>query len=195
MDALRVFIAVDIPPFAREKIAEIQNGFKALKLDVAWVQPGNIHLTLKFLGNVDPRRIVEIKGRLKAVAERSPGFRATLGEVGVFPGADRPRVLWVGLDNPDGRLAALQKSVEEELALAGFPPEPRKFSPHLTFGRIKSPKGKAELRNALDGHLETPSAPIDVSSVKLYKSQLTPKGSIYTVLEEFALAGAGRNEG
>lgn len=190
MEAVRAFIAIDIPPFAREKIAAIQNGFKALNLDVAWVHPANLHLTLKFLGAIDPERVPGINDRMASALSRVPGFSATLGEVGVFPSLDRPRVLWVGLENPEGSLVALQKNVERELADAGFPPDSKRFSPHLTFGRVKSSRGTARLKSALKNVPQARSGPFGVSAVRLYKSQLTPKGSIYTVLGEFKLADA-----
>ena len=142
MDALRLFLAIDIPPFAREKISEVQDRFKHLDLNAAWVKPANIHLTLKFLGDTNPRQVPEIKERLAEKVSSISRFPVSLGEIGVFPNFKNPRVLWVGLEDPQNRLTAIQKIVEDEMTRLSFPPEHKNFSPHLTLGRIKSLKGK-----------------------------------------------------
>lgn len=185
MRTIRAFIAVDIPPVVREQIAELQDGFKSLELDVAWVKPANFHLTLKFLGNINPDRISEINEILNAKLALTPGFMTTVGAVGMFPSLDRPRVLWVGLESQ--ALVALQNNIDSCLVQAGFEPEPKKFSAHLTLGRIKSSKGKNILQQTLKTMQKPDIAPFTVSSVKLYESLLTAKGSIYTLLEEFKL--------
>ena len=187
MDALRLFLAIDIPPFAREKITGIQDRFKRLNLNIAWVKPANIHLTLKFLGSTSPRQVSAIKDRVSQAVSHTPRFPVSLGEVGVFPNLKNPRVLWVGLEDPQDRLTTVQKKIEEEMTQLGFPPEQRKFSPHLTLGRIKSLKEKGLLKNEVQSIQRCDSAPIVVSSVILFQSRLTPKGSIYTILEEFEL--------
>lgn len=186
MPTVRAFIAIDIPSFAREKIADLQNGFKTLGLDVAWVKPSNFHLTLKFLGNVNRDQISEIKKCLKTALAGVPCFSTSIGDVGVFPSLERPRVLWVGLENSDV-LVSLQKKVDSGLAQIGFEPEPKMFSAHLTLGRIKSQKGKTRLQDALKNAQKVESEPIQISAVTLYESQLTREGSMYTVLEKFKL--------
>lgn len=184
MPTVRAFIAIDIPSFVREKIADLQNSFKPLGLDVSWVKPSNFHLTLKFLGNVNPDRIPEIKERLKATLASVPCFLTAVSDVGVFPSPERPRVLWVGLEN-SGSLADLQRKIDAGLAQIGFEPESKVFSAHLTLGRIKS--GKTGWQNALKNTKKIETEPFEISAVILYESQLTREGSIYTVLEEFRL--------
>ena len=153
------------------------------------MRTGNIHLTLKFLGEIDHGQIRQIKEQMtEAVAGSSP-IRLTLDQVGVFPNTKRPRVLWAGLNNEEGALSALQQNIETELAEAGFPRDKKPFVPHLTLARIKSPKARQALikeLDALNAEGIDPN-PFQAVAVHLYQSQLTPKGSIYTVLAKFEL--------
>ena len=187
MDALRLFLAIDIPPFEKEKIAQVQNQFRNLDMDATWVKPANIHLTLKFLGNTDSRDLPGIKEHILNVVKPINRFSVSLGEVGVFPNTRKPRVLWVDLQDPENNLSTLQKMINEAAAQLGFPTEPQPFTPHLTFGRIKSSKGKTRLCELVKNIERMKSDPFDVSSVRLYQSRLTPKGAVYTVLEDFPL--------
>ena len=201
MAALRTFIAIDVPPAVLDTITRIQNRFKSLGLHASWVKPGNIHLTLKFLGDTDPDRIPGIQNKLTETLAPFAPFRLSLSSAGVFPNTKSPRVLWVGLKDEEGTLETLQTVIEKTLESAGFPMDQRSFSPHLTLARIKSPwgikssketklpKGKKELKDELDAVNQEGIAPhpFDVGEIKLYESQLTPKGSIYTVLANFKL--------
>lgn len=158
-----------------------------MDLAVTWVQPARIHLTIKYLGETSPEKIPEIKRRVQAAALLSDAFSLSLGKVGAFPNLTRPRVLWLDLEDSSGQLEPLWRRIDAEMTPLGYPSETRKFSPHLTLGRIKSPKGAKKLKNAI---LETPrleADPIEVSAVSLYESQLTPKGPIYTELGAFEL--------
>lgn len=195
MAALRTFIAIDVPPAVLDTIIRIQNRFKSLGLHASWVNPGNIHLTLKFLGETDPDRIPGIQNKLTETLAPIAPFRLSLDSAGVFPDTKHPRVLWVGLKDEEGTLEILQTAIEKTLGNAGFPIEQRPFSPHLTLARIKSPKGiksprgKKGLKDELDAVNQEGIGPLpfDVAGVHLYESQLTPKGSIYTVLANFKL--------
>ncbi|MFQ5716412.1 MAG: RNA 2',3'-cyclic phosphodiesterase, partial [Nitrospinales bacterium] len=147
METVRAFIAVDLPPFAKETVAEAQDYFKSLDLDAAWVKPGNIHLTLKFLGDIEVPKIAEIQRSVAPAVGQFPCISVSLGKVGVFPNLNRPRVLWIGLeDAATGSLESLRDTIENQLQAVGFKPELKKFSPHLTLGRIKSARGKGRLR-------------------------------------------------
>ncbi len=183
MDALRLFVAIAVPPEVLEILIDIQNRFKNLDLDAKWVKPENIHLTLKFLGNTS--KVPQIKQGLVKAVNNEPEFKLSLGGAKVFPDMKRPRVLGVGLQSSCEPLAQLHKNVEGHLALLGFHPESRPFSPHWTLARIKSGKNKKLLAQQLNiiGHV----ASFKVKSVRLYQSQLTPEGATYTVLEEFVL--------
>lgn len=189
MAALRTFIAINVPPAVLDTITRIQNRFKSLGLHASWVKPGNIHLTLKFLGDTDPDRIPGIQYTLTETLASYTRFQLLLDSVGVFPDTKNPRVLWLGLKDEEGALKTLQTDIEKALESIGFPKEQQPFSPHVTLARIKSPKGKKKLKEELDAvnPKGISTHPFDVGEIHLYESQLTPKGSIYTLLANFKL--------
>lgn len=186
---LRLFLAIDIPNSARGKITEAQSFYKALNLDAAWVKPSNMHLTLKFLGNTQPGLIPKIKSRVAEIAKATPPFSITLGNVGVFPDLSRSRVLWVGIVEAEGRLGSLKEKIEQQMTQLGFPADRKQSVHHLTLGRIKSGKGMERLKKVIEAAHSSNMNTFEVSSVQLIKSELTPKGSIYTVQEEFIFSG------
>ena len=181
-EKIRIFIAIDLPEFMRTAIRTIQTDIRSSGFKARLTRPENVHLTLKFLGDVDTHRIEKINAAIKiAVKEIAP---INLGgrSLGVFPNSRRPRVLWMGLFGQIGALLRLQKKIDAQLALLGFAKEKRTFTGHLTIGRIK---GKAPLRqvNRILTQYETfATEPFAVKEVILFKSQLTPDGSIYTRL-------------
>ncbi|GJL77660.1 MAG: 2'-5' RNA ligase [Nitrospinaceae bacterium] len=182
---LRLFLAIDIPNSARGKITAVQSFYKTLNLDASWVKPSNMHLTVKFLGNTQPGLIPKIKERIARITKTTPVFSIKLRNVGAFPNLSRPRVLWVGVEETEGRLDSLKEKIELEMMHLGFPADHKKTVHHLTLGRIKSRKGVEGLKKAVESSQRIDIEPFDVSSVQLIKSALTPKGSIYTVQEEF----------
>lgn len=186
---MRTFIAIDVSSEMINTLESLQSRFKTLGLHASWTRPGNMHLTLKFLGEIDPGRVPRLNEILTETVAPFGSFRVSLDGVGVFPHLRNPRVLWVGLKDEEGTLARLQSAVDRAMAGEGFPPETRKFSPHLTLARIKSPKGKQALKNELEtlDQTELEPHPCVVDAVHLYESQLTPKGSIYTELANFKL--------
>ena len=189
MDAIRTFIAIDIPPWVKTEIAGIQNRLKSLNLNASWVSQANMHMTLKFLGDIDPHSAPAIKKTMTAVLHTTPKFSVSLGGLGVFPNLKRPRAVWIAIQDNSGALKTIWEKTEDAMAALNFPGETREFTPHLTLGRIKSAKGKALLKHALQTAPSIELSPFEITSVKFYQSQLTPKGSIYTVLAQFQLNG------
>ena len=192
MSALRLFLAIDIPPRAREIITTVQNRFKTLGFKISLVRPGNIHLTLKFLGDTPLEQVANIKKSVSEAVDSISVFKVALDGVGVFPNFKKPRVLWIGLKDPHKHLKVLQENIDSKMMQLGFPREEKKFDPHLTLARIKHAQGKIKERfEGLKQEVES-VPPIDseffqVDSVRLIQSELTPKGSIYTILEKFPL--------
>jgi len=186
---IRSFIAIDIPQSIKNIIARVQSDFKESGADVKWVNPELIHLTLKFLGNIKEEQIDEIKkSMIKSVKGITPFFM-TLRDIGVFPNIRYPRVIWMGLEDKTERLLILQKNIEENLNILGFTPEERKFSPHLTIGRLKSLKGKSRLANMIHAKKDMNiDGSISVNKINLIKSELRVTGPIYSVLETVSLA-------
>lgn len=186
MNLLRAFIAIEIPSSIHLAIEENTARLRSV-LDsnlVRWTPPANIHLTLKFLGDVSPNTIELLTQMLTAEAGQHTSFEIQISGIGTFPNLRRPRVIWIGLQAP-ATLEALRRGIEAATARMGFPIEERPFSPHLTIGRVKQTAGPAEaqkIRAALEatqiGFLGTTR----VEAVHLFKSDLKPTGSVYTRL-------------
>ncbi len=152
---------------------------------IRWVRPGGIHLTLKFLGNVSHERVDQVKETLHEVVARYRVFTIAVGEFGCFPNTTRPRVLWVGIEEPSGTLTGLQASLEGSFTKLGFEAENRAFHPHLTLGRVKRGTIRSDMRslsetlgNVRIGHLGS----LEVDTIHLMRSELKPSGAIYTKL-------------
>jgi RNA 2',3'-cyclic 3'-phosphodiesterase len=183
---LRSFIAVEIPAEIQSAIANsaapLKNGLpKGL---IRWVAPQNVHLTLKFLGDVTPAALEQLAGALKAEAASHAGFSISISGLGAFPSARRARVIWIGLEAPPA-LEALQRGVEATVAVLGYPPEQRPFSPHLTIGRVSqtiSASGLQRIRTELESTRVGLLGKFEVGAVHIFKSDLQPGGAVYTHL-------------
>ncbi len=186
MGLLRAFLASEIPPPLQDKIHSATAALhQALRDDlIRWVPPHNVHLTLKFLGDVSPSGIELIKQMLLTEAGGFPAFDVQVEGLGCYPNPRRPRVLWVGLKAP-AELASLQRAIESAAARLGYESEERGFSPHLTIGRVRQNASSADLqkiRAALEEHEVGLLGRARVDAVHLFKSELRPEGSIYTRL-------------
>ncbi len=193
-ESLRTFIAVKVGPEAMKEMARLIAAMSAQAgRGVKWVEPGGIHITLKFLGDTPATlvpRVVEAMGR--AAAAMRP-LTLSLAETGAFPNARAPRVLWVGLAGDVEALAALQEAVEREVSPLGFPRESRPFSPHVTIGRVREgidPSGRQQIGRALERAGLHGGYPWVVEGVALVRSTLTPSGAVYTVIDTKKLSEA-----
>jgi 2'-5' RNA ligase len=186
MNTIRAFIAIEIPAEIQKGIARNIADLKknAGKSTVRWVSTENIHLTLKFLGDISPVNVEYLQQMLASEANQHPGFEIQVGTFGCFPNPHRPRTLWVGLQTPPG-LASLQRGIESAAAKLGYSPEERSFSPHLTIGRVRETATPVEIQ-ALRAALETVKigdlGKVQVNAVHLLKSDLQPGGAVYTRL-------------
>jgi 2'-5' RNA ligase len=182
---MRVFVAVDIDEQIRKALGdlqlELQSKVDVRKGDVKWVNPANIHLTLKFLGEIKDQQMVDVCNIVKDAAGRHKSFELEVGSVGHFGGRSA-RVLWVGTTAKNDELLALQADIEQQLAAAGWPKETRKFTGHLTLCRIKNSKAGVKLAQLSEAYKETTLGIMEADSVTVYESQLRPAGPIYTVL-------------
>ena len=184
---MRTFIAVEVPDTIKNKIAELENRLKGTGTDVKWVEPGNIHITLKFLGNIEAAyQPAVVRDGLSEALDPMRSFDLTLGRVGAFPDLNRPRVFWVSVRDGRDELTAMQQRIESELHTRGFVREERPFSPHLTIGRVRSPRGLAKLTDLVrTAAFET--EPFPVTRVAVVKSDLKPGGPVYTVIDHVEL--------
>lgn len=180
MATVRSFIALDLPPNVKQTLADVSDRLSSQVDGVRWVRPENLHLTLKFLGNVESDRLAAIGETLGPAAD-TPVLDLSLGEVGAFPRADRARVIWVGLEGQTDALRALQAWVGASMAGHGFEPESRAFRPHLTLGRARS--GPVALPE-----VTVPDLAFEASQLMLMQSELRPGGARYTPLTVVQLA-------
>ena len=182
---IRSFIAIDIPAEVKSELTKLQNSLKHLGAVVSWTRREGVHLTLKFLGDVEPHVIPDIVNALIGAVNHTMAFNIIVEGVGCFPNPRRPRVLWVGLQGGES-LSLLQSAVESATEPLGFPPEHREFHPHLTLGRVKDPRGIERVVRELE-HLGFPRQEFTASEVRLMKSELKPTGAIYTMLHSIPL--------
>jgi 2'-5' RNA ligase len=194
MEKIRTFIAIELDESIKDSLIKLQERLKgeAPRGSVRWVRPEGIHLTLKFLGDVPANQIGEITRALARSCQGFAPFYLSCGGLGCFPNLKRPRVLWVGIQEETGTLAQLQKAIEENVAPLGYPTEKRKFSPHLTLGRVQRRVSSGDQRRL--GELVKVSeigtlSQMQVKSVNLMRSDLRPSGAVYTRLAEVELKG------
>lgn len=185
---MRLFIAVNLPSVVRERLAAEQDRLRQAQADVSWVRAENIHVTLKFLGETEEKRLDRIRPALLEVARGSAPFRIQVSGLGSF-GGRVPRVVWVGVQEGVEPLSRLAKDVEAAMARLGFPREKRGFSAHITLGRVRSARNAEALLTALAQAETGPLGSVEVNQFELMQSELRPTGSVYTVLAEFPLGG------
>jgi len=185
MQTLRTFIALDMPPEIKAALAKYVQPLKLLRGRVSWVKPENLHLTLKFLGDTPASRVDEIAAVLQEIAAASTRFSAIVSGTGAFPTDEHPRMLWVGVNEETGMLQSLARAIEERLQRLGFAPEKKRFTPHLTIGRVKNTRIPEVIRALQENPFAKMPAPFD--EIIFMQSALHPAGSIYTPLRKLAL--------
>ncbi len=180
---IRSFVALDILPQVKKEIGGIIGKLKRLGGNVKWVRSENLHITLKFLGEVVPETLEEVYQVVEESVRGTKAFSFSLSGAGIFPNPRRPRVFWIGIKE-EGELARLSRRLDEGLEALGFPREKRGFSPHLTIGRARTSQ---EMERLVEGirEMEYSSGKIEASSLFVMKSKLTPQGPIYSPLKEF----------
>ena len=183
---MRAFIAIELSDEIKESLARLQKRLKESAADIKWVDPHNVHLTLKFLGDIEDAKIEDIKTLLDNAASQFSAFEIKLSALGAFPNEKNPRVIWVGLSSGVAESEKIAASIESGAEKIGFPKEDRPFSAHLTLGRTRSGKNKDSLKEKLASTAVKPLA-CAVSGITLFQSTLTPKGPIYTSIHQAPL--------
>jgi 2'-5' RNA ligase len=183
---LRSFIAIELPSGIQAAIASSTAGLQKTlpKPLVRWVASKNLHLTLKFLGDVSPANLEQLAEALKVELVRHEKFTLSVGGLGAFPTSRRPRVIWIGLEAP-ALLTTIQRAVEAVSSRMGYPTEERPFSPHLTIGRVgqdASPTDLKRISSAIEETKVGPLGTVHVDAIHIFKSDLQPGGSVYTHL-------------
>jgi len=187
--AVRSFLALELPPEIKARVRQVSEELKRSKMDVRWVKPDNIHLTIVFLGYVREGDISAIGREIEQVCFGFRPFEICLKGAGLFPDRRRPRVLWLGYDGDVERMSSLRDVLHERLAPFEIKEEKRPFKPHLTLGRFRNPgKGNPRLDELLDRHNVLLSPSFQVSELVLFKSELRLQGPEYTKLESWPLS-------
>ncbi|MCK5287205.1 MAG: RNA 2',3'-cyclic phosphodiesterase [Thermodesulfovibrionia bacterium] len=187
---MRCFIAIEISEVIKSELLEIEEELKKHGADVRWLKPDNIHLTLKFLGNIKEEIAGKISGIIEAICSHYDSFDLTVKGLGIFPNRKSPRVLWVGIEG-NNILSTLQKEVDEGMSSIGLENEKSEFTAHLTLGRIRSSRGKEALLDAINQRKNDNFGSITVKSLSLIKSDLSPTGATYTKISEVSLGTSG----
>jgi 2'-5' RNA ligase len=195
LNSVRAFIAIDLSESIRKELASLIERLEqeAGSRAVRWGRPEGIHLTLKFMGEVQAERVKAFEGMLHSRAGGQRAFGLEVGGLGCFPDMSRPRVVWAGVNESTGRLADLQEALEVGCAELGLAREARPFTPHLTLGRVRrEARGDdlSMLKRAVEGLKETRCGEMAVAEVCLFRSELRPGGAVYTRLAVANLAAA-----
>ena len=192
---MRTFVAIDLPDAVRAAVAREQARLRtvcAVGKDIRWTRPEGLHLTLKFLGEVDAMRLREVIAALDGLGKFDP-FEVGVGGFGFFPSARRPRVFWLGLEAPPA-LGELARKVEAAMEALGFAREDRPFQPHLTLARFDTPRPQTALEAALERSDTVAFGRFVVTDFFLFESKLRPGGAEYSRLARFPGAEAGERE-
>jgi 2'-5' RNA ligase len=189
---VRLFVALELDDQARRLLADCQRQLADLDPSVRWVRPEQIHLTLKFLGEVPDPQVPSICQSLDGLTSHGPVDFEMTG-AGWFGSSRSPRVIWVGLAWPNAALEALQKDCESRMAAEGFPPEARAYRPHLTLGRVRDGRGNAEITRAIEAMRDRGVGPLaqTATEVVLFESRLHPSGAEYVPAHQIPLTGRG----
>lgn len=178
---IRCFVAVEIPESIQASLCPAQTALQSQVHKASWTKPGNFHLTLKFLGEIQSETIEGISETLTRVTDTYSPFAITFGGIGAFPSLARPRVLWIGIKQGASTVTSLAKSVNRKLELLGFSIEKR-FHPHLTLARIRTEMNLEPLKTILRKYDTINGGSMHVNAIALIQSRLHRSGAIYTPL-------------
>jgi 2'-5' RNA ligase len=183
---MRSFIAIPLPEEIKDFLNRVQGILKTTQADVKWVKPANIHLTLKFLGQINNQQTEEIKKIIRQICKDKASFQAILLSLGAFPRIDQPRVIWAGIAEGNEKIKQIVQELNQEIdQLLGLPGEKKPFTSHITLGRtrsgLKREKLAAKLKEFQNQINEEPKK-FKIDRIVLFKSTLTPQGPIYEEL-------------
>lgn len=180
---MRTFISIEIPDDQKKIVWNSIQEFKRLNLPVKWVEYENLHITLKFLGEIDEKKLAQILPVLSSISNNTKSFSMQLESFGCFPGIRNPRVLWAGVSQGTNEIISLAEQLENGLVKFGFKKEGKKFHPHLTIGRIKT---FCKVDDIINTSIKT--EPFNVNEFILFKSTLLSTGPVYEKIKTFPLS-------
>ena len=186
MENIRTFIAVDIPKEIKMELDRLISELRPLAPDIRWVRAANLHLTMRFLGDIPKGSIQGLSDCLRQSLKNFGAFEISLSQLGAFPSLRKARVIWIGGGEGADKLVSLAVAVENACLGDGFGPADKPFSPHLTIGRVKFPKGHEKLIEAIE-RMNFESPLFALAEVAIFKSDLSPSGPKYTRLDAIGL--------
>ncbi len=185
MSQLRAFLAIDVDEDLKAKMYKIIKEFKQIDANIKYVELENLHLTLKFFGDIDTEGIDLLSSKIESVVSNFDKFTVKIRGCGAFPNTNRIKVIWLGLDE-DEIVRKLHDELDKEFVKLGFDKD-RKFSTHLTIGRMRSAKGKNKVKSKIEEFSDVEVGQMSVDKIILKKSTLTPSGPIYEDIKIFEL--------
>ncbi len=190
MSNIRTFIAVEVSPEVRTVARKQMHALSAAGFDYRWSDPDTMHLTLKFLGNIRDQEVPDVCRIVEESVRNSPPISVLVKGLGAFPSLDRPRVIWLGIDQGYDELRTLQQAVDEGLRALGFPIERQDFRPHLTLGRLASGvRCAANYREYAERYRDTIFGGFEIDAVIVFASYLERSGAVHTPMATIELAG------
>ena len=187
-EEIRSFIAFELPEEIRRSIAALADRLRSFHLKARWVRPESIHLTLKFLGCIDPAKLEPVIHAMQDAVKGVAPFALSAKGIGLFPGINRPRVIWIGLSGRKEVLDQIQCVLQDRLSSIGYKKEDRQFHGHLTLGRFREQVNPMELSKALEALGSFESPPFVLDRITLFQSELKPSGAVYTTLSSVHLS-------
>ncbi len=192
---IRAFVAIEIGDTARVACAQLIERLRPMPARVAWVRPENLHLTLRFLGDVSEAQIEPFVDRARSEIHAHSPFEAVLRGVGAFPNPRRPSVIWTGFESEGNTAATLNAITESAARTIGLESETRAFVPHVTLGRVRRDGPKSNIAAHLEREQDFATDAFTVDAVSLFSSELTPQGARYTRLHRLTFDGLRRARG
>ncbi len=186
---MRAFLAVELPDESRVRLSALTEKLAESRADVKWVEPQNLHVTMRFLGDISQDQLADIRTRLQTVERETPKFDAQLSQPGAFPSIRAPRVIWMGIGEGHEALSRIAVLINDGLGALGIVSETRKFVAHVTLGRARSSRGLDRLSRQLSGVSWSAPQSFAVGHITLFESRLSSAGSVYTTLARFPLSG------
>ncbi len=184
---MRAFVAIPVGDAVRGVLVRVQDALRRADADVKWVEPRNLHLSMKFLGEIAEDQAGSLEALLREEAARWPRLALEYAGVGTFPGHGPPRVVWAGCRGELERLAGLARAVERAAVRVGVPREGRPFVAHLTLGRVRSGRNAKRLLAGIENQRAVPVGKEEVARIVLYRSTTRPEGPVYEELAAFPL--------
>ncbi len=190
-EKIRCFLAVEMTEAVKRSLEELVSRLDLPQFHVRWVRPKNMHLTLRFLGDIPHPEVQAVSGAAREAASGIRAFALRLKGLGTFPSSGNPRIVWVGMED-DRAVMRLERQLTRTLGAIGIPPPDRPFRPHLTLGRVKSRRGIGELIKHLERNRTVDLGGMWAEQISFIRSELRPSGPLYTVLDRHPFQNESR---